>query len=131
MALLQAVRTARFITLRSPASPCAALSNRLFSSPALVGREQQSPAAVEKVGLGAPLTKRNAGVSVLGCAIAMVAVGGCAQGIGQLFAALVVGMARNPSMKEDLFTYTLIGMGFLEFLAIVVILIAGLLLYSE
>ena len=39
------------------------------------------------------------GVSVLGCAIAMVAVGGCAQGIGQLFAALVVGMARNPSMK--------------------------------
>ena len=83
------------------------------------------------LGLGAPLTKRHAGVSVLGCAIAMVAVGGCAQGIGQLFAALVVGMARNPSMKEDLFTYTLIGMGFLEFLAIVVILIAGLLLYSE
>merc|ERR1712141_543565 len=93
----------------------------------------RSEAALTRVtpGLGAPLTKRNAGVSVLGCAIAMVAVGGCAQGIGQLFAALVVGMARNPSMKEDLFTYTLIGMGFLEFLAIVVILIAGLLLYSE
>lgn len=90
-----------------------------------------SPSAPGSLGLGAPLSKRNAGVSVLGCAIAMVAVGGCAQGIGQLFAALVVGMARNPSMKEDLFTYTLIGMGFLEFLAIVVILIAGLLLYSE
>ncbi len=74
---------------------------------------------------------RNAGTSVLGCAIAIVAVGGCAQGIGQLFAALVVGIARNPSMKEDLFTYTLIGMGFLEFLALVVILIAGILLYSE
>merc|ERR1711976_706932 len=88
-------------------------------------------APLAAVGLGAPLNKRNAGVSVLGCAITMVAVGGCAQGIGQLFAALVVGMARNPSMKEDLFTYTLIGMGFLEFLAIVVILIAGLLLYSE
>mmetsp|Transcript_17603 Transcript_17603/g.45003 ORF Transcript_17603/g.45003 Transcript_17603/m.45003 type:complete len:163 (+) Transcript_17603:2-490(+) len=78
--------------------------------------------------LGAP---RYAGVSVLGCAIAMVAVGGCAQGIGQLFAALVMGIARNPSMKEDLFTYTLIGMGFLEFLAIVVILISFMLLYSE
>merc|ERR1711874_711643 len=89
------------------------------------------PATMQSIGLGAPLSKRHAGVSVLGCAIAMVAVGGCAQGIGQLFAALVVGMARNPSMKEDLFTYTLIGMGFLEFLAIVVILIAGLLLYSE
>merc|ERR1719160_924314 len=93
----------------------------------------QSPMSqkIAPMGLGAPMTKRNAGVSVLGCAIAMVAVGGCAQGIGQLFAGLVVGMARNPSMKEDLFTYTLIGMGFLEFLAIVVILIAAMLLYSE
>eukprot|EP00927_Polykrikos_kofoidii_P043394 TRINITY_DN3746_c0_g1_i10.p2 TRINITY_DN3746_c0_g1~~TRINITY_DN3746_c0_g1_i10.p2 ORF type:complete len:140 (-),score=22.39 TRINITY_DN3746_c0_g1_i10:99-518(-) len=91
---------------------------------------QQVP-VLAQAGLGAPLGKRHAGVSVLGCAIAMVAVGGCAQGIGQLFAALVVGMARNPSMKEDLFTYTLIGMGFLEFLAILVVLIAGLLLYSE
>merc|ERR1711933_282892 len=99
-----------------------------------IGTEKASvPAArlLAPMGLGEPLAKRHAGVSVLGCAIAMVAVGGCAQGIGQLFAALVVGMARNPSMKEDLFTYTLIGMGFLEFLAIVVILIAGLLLYSE
>merc|ERR1712083_1095691 len=90
-----------------------------------------APALFQATGLGGTMAKRNAGVSVLGCAIDMVAVGGCAQGIGQLFAALVVGMARNPSMKEDLFTYTLIGMGFLELLAIVVILIAGLLLYSE
>merc|ERR1712093_330937 len=104
---------------------------RVVSTPAAekVTSKSQMPALT--TGLGEPLTKRNAGVSVLGCAITMVAVGGCAQGIGQLFAALVVGMARNPSMKEDLFTYTLIGMGFLEFLAIVVILIAGLLLYSE
>jgi len=97
----------------------------LLSTPALQNRIE-APA-----GLTAPLTKRNAGVSVLGCAICMVAVGGCAQGIGQLFGCLVVGMARNPSMREDLFTYTLIGMGFLELLAIVVILIAGMLLYSE
>merc|ERR1712225_89872 len=116
--MMQAARAARI--LPQAAVRCAAVSR---ASPAV--------SMVEQIGLGAPLSKRNAGVSVLGCAIAMVAVGGCAQGIGQLFAALVVGMARNPSMKEDLFTYTLIGMGFLEFLAIVVVLIAGLLLYSE
>eukprot|EP00929_Paragymnodinium_shiwhaense_P072235 TRINITY_DN3665_c0_g2_i2.p2 TRINITY_DN3665_c0_g2~~TRINITY_DN3665_c0_g2_i2.p2 ORF type:complete len:128 (+),score=39.86 TRINITY_DN3665_c0_g2_i2:87-470(+) len=127
--MFQLVRAARVLpqsAIRAVA-PAAAVSNRLLASPAL----QKEGLPSGNVGLGAPLTKRNAGVSVLGCAIAMVAVGGCAQGIGQLFAALVVGMARNPSMKEDLFTYTLIGMGFLEFLAIVVILIAGLLLYSE
>ena len=58
-------------------------------------------------------------------------VGGCAQGIGNLFAAMVMGLARNPSMKEDLFTYTLIGMAFLELLAMGVIIIALMLLYSE
>ncbi|CAE8622534.1 unnamed protein product [Polarella glacialis] len=134
MALLrQAVLSARVLPVRSVA-PAVATACRFFSMPALRSLEsKQTPAGAKlaPAGLGEPLSKRNAGVSVLGCAIAMVAVGGCAQGIGQLFAALVVGMARNPSMKEDLFTYTLIGMGFLEFLAIVVILIAGLLLYSE
>lgn len=58
--------------------------------------------------------------------------GGCAQSAGQLFAALVVFMSRNPSMKEeDLLTCTLSGIGFFELFAVVVILIAGLLLYSE
>merc|ERR1711924_124863 len=110
---------------------------RTVSSPALrplqkpAQKQDAAPAMTKMNPMGLQLGTRYAGVSVLGCAIAMVAVGGCAGGIGQLFAALVVGIARNPSMKEDLFTYTLIGMGFLEFLAIVVILIAMLLLYSE
>mmetsp|Transcript_6269 Transcript_6269/g.11642 ORF Transcript_6269/g.11642 Transcript_6269/m.11642 type:complete len:173 (-) Transcript_6269:82-600(-) len=118
---------------------CATAFRTLVSARGLRACDSAEPAALGSSSAQVMLTsltpsftqKRHAGVSVLGCAIAMVAVGGCAQGIGQLFAALVVGMARNPSMKEDLFTYTLIGMGFLEFLAIVVILIAGLLLYSE
>merc|ERR1712093_468070 len=129
--MLQIARAARIVPRTAipniAARQTAAISYcRFFATPA-----SRPEITLESTGLGAPLNKRHAGVSVLGCAIAMVAVGGCAQGIGQLFAALVVGMARNPSMKEDLFTYTLIGMGFLEFLAIVVILIAGLLLYSE
>ena len=105
-------------TIESPIRASSVLSNNVISRKQSFGTTQ----------LGAA---RNAGTSVLGCAIAVVAVGGCAQGIGQLFAALVVGIARNPSMKEDLFTYTLIGMGFLEFLALGVILISFLLLYSE
>merc|ERR1712070_183421 len=103
MSVFQVARVARMLpqtALRS--TPVAA---RMLATP--VTQSQASP-TIASAGLGAPLTKRNAGVSVLGCAIAMVAVGGCAQGIGQLFAGLVVGMARNPSMKEDLFTYTLI-----------------------
>eukprot|EP00448_Togula_jolla_P029463 CAMPEP_0170621962 /NCGR_PEP_ID=MMETSP0224-20130122/28875_1 /TAXON_ID=285029 /ORGANISM="Togula jolla, Strain CCCM 725" /LENGTH=131 /DNA_ID=CAMNT_0010948245 /DNA_START=56 /DNA_END=447 /DNA_ORIENTATION=- len=127
--VFRAIRVARVLPQALQGSSALSMSGMN----AVAGAAQRFPEAAttsasptfSQVGLGAPMMKRHAGVSVLGCGIAMVAVGGCAQGIGQLFAALVVGMARNPSMKEDLFTYTLIGMGFLEFLAIVVILIAG------
>eukprot|EP00448_Togula_jolla_P035549 CAMPEP_0170621360 /NCGR_PEP_ID=MMETSP0224-20130122/28559_1 /TAXON_ID=285029 /ORGANISM="Togula jolla, Strain CCCM 725" /LENGTH=146 /DNA_ID=CAMNT_0010947613 /DNA_START=68 /DNA_END=508 /DNA_ORIENTATION=- len=146
MSMFQAIRAARVVpslvprgTVNAPlvAGPAAVMRGMASTAAACNGSLKfqsgagAQPSLLTQASLGAPMGKRHAGVSVLGCGIAMVAVGGCAQGIGQLFAALVVGMARNPSMKEDLFTYTLIGMGFLEFLAIVVILIAGILLYSE
>lgn len=74
--------------------------------------------------------RHDGGVATLGAAVALMSVGGVAQGIGALFAALVSGTARNPSIKEDLFTYTLIGMGFLEFLGIICVLMSAVLLYS-
>merc|ERR1712062_80375 len=83
------------------------------------------------IGLGAPLSKRNAGVSVLGAAIAVAGLGGGTVGVGLIFAALIVGTARNPSMKEDLVTYTFMGLAFVEFFAIIMVLAFGLLLYSE
>ena len=69
-------------------------------------------------------------LATVAAAIALMSVGGVAQGIGQLFSALVAGTSRNPSIKEELFTYTLIGMGFLEFLGIVCIILSVLLMYS-
>ncbi|AFZ79914.1 ATP synthase subunit C, putative [Theileria equi strain WA] len=70
------------------------------------------------------------GIATLGAAVALMSVGGVAQGIGNLFAALVSGTARNPAIKEDLFTYTLIGMGFLEFLGIICVLMSAIMMYS-
>merc|ERR1719171_3445602 len=129
-------------TVLTPVCAAQSLLLRKFATTAVAAKAPAMAAMARPVsalptGATAPaavsshLGVRHSGTSVLGCAIAMVAVGGCASGIGQLFAALVVGIARNPSMKEDLFTYLLIGMGFLEFLIIIVVLIAFMLLYSE
>lgn len=80
---------------------------------------------------GQPMGVRHeASLATLGAAIALMSVGGVAQGIGQLFAALVSGTSRNPSIKDELFTYTLIGMGFLEFLGIICIVLSVMFLYS-
>lgn len=74
---------------------------------------------------------RHAGASALACGIATVALGGVAQGIGSVFAALVVGTARNPAIKEDLFAYTMIGFGMVELVMFLVIGLAIFLLISE
>lgn len=74
--------------------------------------------------------RHDSGIASLSAAIALISVGGVAQGIGSLFSALVLGTSRNPSIKDELFTYTLIGMGFLEFLGIICVLMSAVLLYS-
>merc|ERR1712187_794893 len=78
-----------------------------------------------------PMMKREAGTGVIAAGLAITGVGTSTVGVGLIFGGLVQAMARNPSMKEDLFTYALIGIGMVEFFAIIVALIAGLLLYSE
>merc|ERR1719416_284082 len=74
---------------------------------------------------------RHAGASALACGIATVALGGVAQGIGSVFAALVVGTARNPAIKDDLFAYTMIGFGMVELIMFIVIGFAAVLMTSE
>merc|ERR1711896_111309 len=76
------------VAVHAPALSAAGSLSRGLTT--VVNKQQNTRTASEilakdsSAGLVA-IQKRHAGVSVLGCAIAMVAVGGCAQGIGQLF----------------------------------------------
>merc|ERR1712061_843617 len=115
----QALRTVRVARLL----PTAAFKPMRFTAPL--------SAVVEQVSFGAPIVKRDAGTGVIAAGLAITGVGTSTVGVGLIFGGLVQAMARNPSMKEDLFTYALIGIGMVEFFAIIVALIAGLLLYSE
>lgn len=74
---------------------------------------------------------RHAGAATLACGIATVALGGVAQGLGSVFAALVVGTARNPAIKDQLFAYTMVGFGSVELMMFVVVGLAVGLLVSE
>mmetsp|Transcript_69366 Transcript_69366/g.120182 ORF Transcript_69366/g.120182 Transcript_69366/m.120182 type:complete len:130 (-) Transcript_69366:52-441(-) len=129
---MQALRTARMITLL-PASAVrhSSATCRTLVAPALQIYTPSQKLAEAQVGLGAPVSKRNAGASAIAAGIAISGVGMSTVGVGLIFSGLVQGMARNFAYKDDLFTYALIGMGIVEFFAIVTILFAGLLLYSE
>jgi len=74
---------------------------------------------------------RHAGASAIAAGLAAAGLGGVAQGLGTVFASLVVGTARNPAIKDDLFTYAMMGIGFVELIMFVSIGFAVVLMTSE
>lgn len=56
---------------------------------------------------------------ILGAGLATVGVAGAGVGIGIVFGCLILGVARNPSLKNQLFTYSILGFAFSEATALV------------
>lgn len=106
------------------------VEKRLFAAASTGLLNKQSPIINQALSNPAG-SVRHAGASALACGIATVALGGVAQGIGSVFAALVVGTARNPAIKDDLFAYTMIGFGMVELVMFIVLGLAVMLLVSE
>ncbi len=50
----------------------------------------------------------------IGAGIALIGLLGAGIGIAIVFAALINGVARNPSLKDQLFSYTILGMALSE-----------------
>ena len=67
---------------------------------------------------------------IIGAGIATIGVAGSGAGIGTVFAGLITGYARNPSLKQQLFTYAIMGFALSEAIALFALLIAFLLLYA-
>ena len=51
---------------------------------------------------------------IIGTGIATVGLAGAGVGIGIVFGALILGVARNPSLKSQLFAYAILGFAFSE-----------------
>ena len=66
---------------------------------------------------------------ILGGGLATVGVLGAGVGIGVVFGALILGVARNPSLKNQLFSYAILGFAFSEATALFALMMSLLLLY--
>lgn len=51
-------------------------------------------------------------------------------GIGTVFAALIQGYARNPSLKQQIFSYAILGFALSEAMGLFCIMIAFLMLFA-
>lgn len=51
-------------------------------------------------------------------------------GIGTVFGSLVIGYARNPGLKQQLFTYAILGFALSEAMGLFCLMMAFLMLYA-
>lgn len=67
---------------------------------------------------------------IIGAGAATAGVGGAGAGIGAVFGGMIQGYARNPSLKEQLFTYCILGFALSEAMGLFALMMAFLLLYA-
>ena len=67
---------------------------------------------------------------LIGAGLATIGVLGSGIGIGIVFGALVQGVARNPSLKQQLTSITILGFALSEAVALFALMIALLILFG-
>jgi F-type H+-transporting ATPase subunit c len=66
----------------------------------------------------------------IGAGLATIGLAGAGVGIGTVFGALVIGISRNPSLKDELFILAILGFALTEAIALFALMIVFLLLFA-
>lgn len=71
-----------------------------------------------------------AAAKFIGAGAATVGVAGSGAGIGTVFGSLIIGYARNPSLKQQLFSYAILGFALSEAMGLFCLMVAFLILFA-
>ena len=66
----------------------------------------------------------------VGAGLATIGLAGAGVGIGTVFGALVIGISRNPSLKDEMFRMAILGFALTEAIALFALMIAFLVLFA-
>jgi F-type H+-transporting ATPase subunit c len=67
---------------------------------------------------------------LIGAGVATVGLPGAGIGIGTVFGAFIIGMSRNPSIEQKMFKFCLMGFALTEAIALFVLMMAFLILFT-
>jgi len=67
---------------------------------------------------------------LIGAGLATIGLAGAGVGIGTVFGALVIGMSRNPSLKDELFKMAILGFALTEAIALFSLMMGFLILFA-
>merc|ERR1712051_282029 len=108
---------------------------RLALSPRLSWAAARSlrPATVQASQLLSTTTQKNdidSAAKFIGAGAVTVGVAGSGAGIGSVFGSLIIGYARNPSLKQQRFSYAILGFALSEAMGLFCLMMAFLLLFA-
>ncbi|CAH0553161.1 unnamed protein product [Brassicogethes aeneus] len=109
------------------------LSSVVSSSQPLVQTVQQKPTLLPAIRSfqTSPVSRDiDSAAKFIGAGAATVGVAGSGAGIGTVFGSLIIGYARNPSLKQQLFSYAILGFALSEAMGLFCLMMAFLLLFA-
>ncbi|XP_052525761.1 ATP synthase F(0) complex subunit C2, mitochondrial [Tympanuchus pallidicinctus] len=124
----------KFVTVpalvwRSPRVLCQPLSASLLSIPS-ARMEQVHPSARRTIVTSVARRDIDTAAKFIGAGAATVGVAGSGAGIGTVFGSLIIGYARNPSLKQQLFSYAILGFALSEAMGLFCLMVAFLILFA-
>ncbi|XP_076437118.1 ATP synthase lipid-binding protein, mitochondrial-like [Babylonia areolata] len=112
--------------VQQPTSSLATLNSINFSAPAVNALLSQ----IRSFQTSATQRDIDQAAKYIGAGAATVGVAGSGAGIGSVFGSLVIGYARNPSLKQQLFSYAILGFALSEAMGLFCLMMAFLLLFA-
>merc|ERR1712002_415608 len=111
------------------------LCARLASNPAVIRslvsmRPATSALVTRSFQTSTPQRDIDSAAKFIGAGAATVGCAGSGAGIGNLFGSLIIGYARNPSLKQQLFSYAILGFALSEAMGLFCLMMAFLLLFA-
>ena len=70
------------------------------------------------------------GAKFIGAGAASIGAAGSGAGIGTVFGNLIIGYARNPTLKQQLFIYAILGFAISEAMGLFCLMISFLILFG-
>lgn len=67
---------------------------------------------------------------MIGAGLATIGLTGVGAGVGIVFGSLVIAYSRNPSLKNELFGYTILGFALTEAISLFALMMAFLILFT-
>ncbi|XP_040581912.1 uncharacterized protein ATPsynC [Lepeophtheirus salmonis] len=97
---------------------------------ALARQNAWTPIAARAIQTSSVKSDIDSAAKFIGAGAATVGVAGSGAGIGSVFGSLVIGYARNPSLKQQLFSYAILGFALSEAMGLFCLMMAFLLLFA-